>query len=53
MASTVTTFAFPTKISCTMSTFSDLNLSLPKTLICKFSVRIVGNLSSSRKVLEI
>ena len=36
-----------------MSTFSDLNLSLSKTLIFKISVRIEGNLSSSRKVLEI
>ena len=53
MASIVTSFSFPTKIRDTMSTFSDLNLSLPKTLIFKVSVRIVGNLISSRKVLEI
>ena len=53
MASIITSFLFPTKISSTMSTFSNLNLLLPKTLIFKFSVRIIGNLSSSCKVLEI
>ena len=52
MASIVTSFLFPTKISGTMSTFSDLNLSLPKTLIFKFSVRIAGNLKSDSHVPE-